>query len=36
VDAGVDDLIRARTSGPLPPSLAFGVRRVEGYKQHDS
>jgi hypothetical protein len=24
VDAGVDDLIMLRTSGPLPPSLAFG------------
>jgi hypothetical protein len=28
VDAGVDDLIRARSSGPLPPSLAFGESRV--------
>jgi hypothetical protein len=28
VDAGVDDLIRARTSGPLPPSLAFGESKV--------
>jgi hypothetical protein len=28
VDAGVDDLIRLRTSGPLPPSLAFGESKV--------
>jgi hypothetical protein len=28
VDAGVDDLIRTRTSGPLLPSLAFGVSKV--------
>jgi hypothetical protein len=28
VDAGVDDLIKARTSGPLPPSLAFGESKV--------
>jgi hypothetical protein len=28
VDAGVDDLIRARTSGPLPPSLAYGESKV--------
>jgi hypothetical protein len=28
VDAGVDDLIRARTSGPLAPSLAFGESKV--------
>jgi hypothetical protein len=28
VDAGVDDLIRARSSGPLPPSLAFGESKV--------
>jgi hypothetical protein len=28
VDAGVSDLIKARTSGPLPPSLAFGESKV--------
>jgi hypothetical protein len=28
VYAGVDDLIRARTSDPLPPSLAFGESKV--------
>jgi hypothetical protein len=28
VDAGVDDLIKARTSGLLPPSLAFGESKV--------
>jgi hypothetical protein len=28
VDAGVDDLIKARTSGPLPPSLTFGESKV--------
>jgi hypothetical protein len=28
VDAGVGDLIKARTSGPLPPSLAFGESKV--------
>jgi hypothetical protein len=28
VDVGVDDLIRARTSGPLPPSLAFEESKV--------
>jgi hypothetical protein len=28
VDAGVDDLIMLRTSGPLPPSLAFGESKV--------
>jgi hypothetical protein len=28
VDAGVDDLIKARTSGPLPPSLAFEESKV--------
>jgi hypothetical protein len=29
VDAGVGDLIKARTSGPLPPSLAFGESKVK-------
>jgi hypothetical protein len=28
VDAGVDDLIMLRTSGPLPPSLAFRESKV--------
>jgi hypothetical protein len=28
VDAGVSDLIKARTSGPLPPSLVFGESKV--------
>jgi hypothetical protein len=28
VDAGVDDLIKLRTSGPLPPSLTFGESKV--------
>jgi hypothetical protein len=28
VDAGVDDLVMLRTSGPLPPSLTFGESRV--------
>jgi hypothetical protein len=28
VDAGVSDLIRAKASGPLPPSLAFGESKV--------
>jgi hypothetical protein len=28
VDAGVDDLVMLRTSGPLPPSLAFGESKV--------
>jgi hypothetical protein len=28
VDVGVSDLIKARTSGPLPPSLAFGESKV--------
>jgi hypothetical protein len=28
VDAGVSDLVRAKTSGPLPPSLAFGESKV--------
>jgi hypothetical protein len=28
VDAGVGDLIKARTSDPLPPSLAFGESKV--------
>jgi hypothetical protein len=28
VDAGVSDLIKARTSGSLPPSLAFGESKV--------
>jgi hypothetical protein len=28
VDAGVSDLVRARTSGPLPPSLVFGESKV--------
>jgi hypothetical protein len=28
VDAGVGDLIKERTSGPLPPSLAFGESKV--------
>jgi hypothetical protein len=28
VDAGVSDLIRAKTSGPLPPSLVFGESKV--------
>jgi hypothetical protein len=28
VDAGVGDLVKARTSGPLPPSLVFGESKV--------
>jgi hypothetical protein len=28
VDAGVSDLVRAKTSGPLPPSLDFGESKV--------
>jgi hypothetical protein len=28
VDAGVEDLVMLRTSGPLPPSLAFGESKV--------
>jgi hypothetical protein len=28
VDADVDDLVMLRTSGPLPPSLAFGESKV--------
>jgi hypothetical protein len=28
VDAGVDDLVKLRTSGPLPPSLSFGESKV--------
>jgi hypothetical protein len=28
VDAGVSDLVRAKTTGPLPPSLAFGESKV--------
>jgi hypothetical protein len=28
VDAGVSDLVRAKTSGPLPPSLVFGESNV--------
>jgi hypothetical protein len=28
VDAGVSDLVKARTAGPLPPSLAFGESKV--------
>jgi hypothetical protein len=28
VDAGLGDLVRARTAGPLPPSLAFGESKV--------
>jgi hypothetical protein len=28
VDAGVSELIKARTSGPLPPSLVFGKSKV--------
>jgi hypothetical protein len=28
VDAGLSDLVRARTAGPLPPSLAFGESKV--------
>jgi hypothetical protein len=28
VDAGVGDLIKVRTSGPLPPSLTFGESKV--------
>jgi hypothetical protein len=28
VDAGVSDLVKARTSGPLPPSLVFGESKV--------
>jgi hypothetical protein len=28
VDAGLGDLVRARTVGPLPPSLAFGESEV--------
>jgi hypothetical protein len=28
VDAGVSDLVNARTSGPLPPSLVFGESKV--------
>jgi hypothetical protein len=35
VDAGVDDLIRARTSGPLPPSLAFGESKVRSNTIHE-
>jgi hypothetical protein len=28
VDAGVSDLVKARTSGPLPPSIVFGESKV--------
>jgi hypothetical protein len=28
VDADVSDLVRAKTSGPLPPSLVFGESKV--------
>jgi hypothetical protein len=28
VDAGVSDLVRAKTVGPLPPSLTFGESKV--------
>jgi hypothetical protein len=28
VDAGVSDLVKAKTAGPLPPSLAFGESKV--------
>jgi hypothetical protein len=28
VDAGVSDLVRVKTVGPLPPSLAFGESKV--------
>jgi hypothetical protein len=28
VDADVDDLVMLRTSGPLPPSLAFGESKI--------
>jgi hypothetical protein len=28
VDAGVSDLVQAKTAGPLPPSLAFGESKV--------
>jgi hypothetical protein len=28
VDAGVSDLVKVKTSGPLPPSLAFGESKV--------
>jgi hypothetical protein len=28
VDAGVSDLVKARISGPLPPSLVFGESKV--------
>jgi hypothetical protein len=28
VDAGIDDLVEAKTAGPLPPSLVFGESKV--------
>jgi hypothetical protein len=28
VDAGISDLVRAKSSGPLPPSLVFGESKV--------
>jgi hypothetical protein len=28
VDAGISDLVKAKTSGPLPPSLIFGESKV--------
>jgi hypothetical protein len=28
VDAGISELVKARTSGPLPPSLVFGESKV--------
>jgi hypothetical protein len=28
VDAGVGDLVKAKTAGPLPPSLVFGESKV--------
>jgi hypothetical protein len=28
VDAGISDLVKAKTTGPLPPSLAFGESKV--------
>jgi hypothetical protein len=28
VDAGVSDLVKVKTAGPLPPSLAFGESKV--------
>jgi hypothetical protein len=28
VDTGIDDLVKAKTAGPLPPSLVFGESKV--------